>query len=121
MLALHDSFGGEIFVPKLPSYRILDLAEAIAPGCTHEFIGLRAGEKIHEEMITSSDSHQTYDFDDHFRILPYSLSDKLCDYIKASGAKKVPEYFSYNSGSNIDWLSPEDLRTLINNEVGYAI
>ncbi|NQY80244.1 MAG: UDP-N-acetylglucosamine 4,6-dehydratase (inverting) [Candidatus Caenarcaniphilales bacterium] len=121
MLALYDSFGGEIFVPKLPSYRILDLAKAIAPDCEHKLIGLRAGEKIHEEMITRSDSHQTYDFDDHYRILPYSLSKKLCDYIEASGAKKVSEYFSYNSGDNDVWLSPEELRTLISDEVGYAI
>ena len=121
MLAVHDSFGGEIFVPKLPSYRILDLVEAIAPSCKHEFIGLRPGEKIHEEIITSSDSHQTYDFDDHYRILPYFLDDKLSHYIKASGAKKVPDYFSYNSADNADWLSSEQLRSLISDEVGYEI
>ncbi len=121
MLALHDSFGGEIFVPKLPSYRILDLAQAIAPNCDYEYVGLRAGEKIHEEMITASDSFSTYDFGDHFRILPYSLSDKLSKYIKDSGAEKVSNHFAYNSGSNDTWLTPEELRKLISCEVGYEI
>ena len=117
LFSISNSIGGEIYVPKLPSYKILDLAEAIAPECTHRIVGIRAGEKIHEEMITSSDFHQTYDFGSHYRILPYNLSKSQAVMLREFGAKRVEDFFSYNSGKNDQWLSINAIKELINNEL----
>lgn len=113
LYALENAWGGEIFVPKIPSYRIMDLAEAIAPECEYNVIGIRPGEKIHEEMITKSDSFYTYDLGTYYTILPQKPVWNLEDYIKANNAKKVPEGFSYNSGENDEWETQESLRTKI--------
>jgi UDP-N-acetylglucosamine 4,6-dehydratase len=104
--------GGEIFVPKIPSYRIMDVAEAIGPECRKEFVGIRPGEKIHEEMITETDGLNSYEFDDHFVIAPTIKFSGMADLEMKSG-KKSPDGFKYNSGSNDDWLSVEELRKLI--------
>jgi UDP-N-acetylglucosamine 4,6-dehydratase (inverting) len=111
--ALETAWGGELFVPKIPSYRITDVAKAIAPECEHRIIGIRPGEKIHEEMITSSDSFSSYDLGKYYVILPQTPLWKLEDFIQHFKAKKVPDGFSYNSGTNTGWLSIEDLRGLI--------
>jgi FlaA1/EpsC-like NDP-sugar epimerase len=111
--ALEQAWGGEIFIPKIPSYRILDVANAIGPDCEHKVCGIRPGEKIHEEMITSSDSFTTYDLGKYYVILPQVPSWKLNDYISKFNAVKVPQGFSYTSGENLDWLSVEDLKLLI--------
>lgn len=115
--SLENAWGGEIFVPKIPSYRIIDLAKAIGPDCKHKIIGIRPGEKIHEEMITSSDSFTTYDLGKYFAILPQKPSWNLNSYIKKFKAKKVKEGFNYNSGQNEDILTVEQIRLLIENNI----
>ena len=120
MHALENAWGGEIFVPKIPSYRILDLAEAIGPDCDKPEVGIRPGEKIHEEMITISDSYYTYDLGKYYVILPATHSWDLEEYIKANNAIKIPPGFNYNSGENTEWESIESLRTLIKNNVDHS-
>lgn len=112
--ALENAWGGEIFVPKIPSYRILDVAKAVAPNAKIEIVGIRPGEKIHEEMITTSDSFTTVDVGKYYAILPQSPNKwKVEDYLKINKATPVPVGFSYNSGDNTEWLSVEDIRGLI--------
>lgn len=115
--ALDSAWGGELFVPKIPSYRILDVAEAIAPDCEHKIIGLRPGEKIHEEMITASDSFSTYDLGKYYVILPQTPSWDLNDFISHFKAVRVNKGFSYTSGKNTEWETVESLRTLIKEHV----
>jgi len=117
LYALVNAWGGELLVPKIPSYRIKDVAMAIGPDCRHEIVGVRPGEKIHEEMITLSDSISTYDLGTYYSILPYTLLWKLEDYVHHFKATRVEEGFSYNSGKNDQWLSVEDIRTLIKEHV----
>ncbi len=108
--------GGEIFVPKLPSMRIVDLAEAIAPGCVHEKVGIRPGEKIHEVMIPVDEARNTIEFAKHYVITPQFewWSD---DYRKIpAGGKNVPDDFVYASDMNDKWLSVEEMRQLIGDE-----
>jgi UDP-N-acetylglucosamine 4,6-dehydratase/5-epimerase len=113
LFAYENALGGEIFVPKIPSYRILELAEAIAPECKREIVGIRPGEKIHEEMITSSDSYYTADVGRYYVILPQNPSWHYDEYFVKRKAKKVPDGFQYNSGTNEEWLSKHELRELI--------
>jgi len=115
--ALEHAWGGEIFVPKIPSYKITDVAKAIAPNIEHLEVGIRPGEKLHEAMITSSDSYNTYDLGKYYTILPTVLNWDLDEFIKAFGAQKVPEGFRYNSGENDEWETVESLRTLIKEHV----
>lgn len=111
--ALEHAWGGELFVPKIPSYRIIDLANAIGPECDHPIIGIRPGEKIHEEMITSSDSLTTYDLGKYYVILPQVPKWKIKDYIEKFNAQLVTSGFSYSSGKNPEFLSVQELRNLI--------
>jgi UDP-N-acetylglucosamine 4,6-dehydratase/5-epimerase len=111
--ALESAWGGEIFVPKLPSYRIMDVAEAIGPECEKQIIGLRPGEKIHEEMITSSDAFYTYDLGKYYTILPSQHTWNLDDFLQHFKAAKVEEGFRYNSGENDEWVTVEEIRRLI--------
>jgi UDP-N-acetylglucosamine 4,6-dehydratase (inverting) len=113
MHALETSWGGEVFVPKIPSYRIIDVAEAIGPECQKPIIGIRPGEKIHEEMITSSDSFFTYDLGKYYVILPQTPNWKTADFIAQFKAEKVEEGFSYNSNNNAEWETIGGLRKLI--------
>jgi UDP-N-acetylglucosamine 4,6-dehydratase/5-epimerase len=115
--ALETAWGGELFVPKIPSYRITDVADAIAPDCQKEVVGIRAGEKVHEEMITSSDSFTTYDLGKYYVILPQMRNWNLDEFITTFNAVKVPQGFNYNSGSNSEWLTVSDLRKLIKDHV----
>lgn len=109
--AIENAIGGEIFVPKIPSYKIETIAKAIAPNAIIEEIGIRPGEKLHEEMITESDSFNTIEFDKYFAILP-SYSDKQ-KYINHFKAWEVPKGFKYNSGTNDEWETVETLRMKI--------
>ncbi len=111
--AMEHAWGGEIFVPKIPSYKITDVAEAIAPGCKQEIVGIRPGEKVHEEMITSSDSFTTYDLGKYYAILPQFPNFELEEYISHFKANKVKQGFNYNSGENHEWVSPTAMRALI--------
>jgi len=115
--ALEHAWGGEVLVPKIPSYRITDVATAVAPECRQEIIGVRPGEKIHEEMITASDSFNTVDLGAYYAILPAAREYALEEYCKGTGARRVQPGFSYNSGTNTDFLSVEQLRTLIRRHV----
>jgi UDP-N-acetylglucosamine 4,6-dehydratase len=117
MHALENAWGGEIFVPKIPSYRILDVAEAIGPECQKPVVGIRAGEKIHEEMITASDSFYTYDLGQYYAILPSTHQWNLYEFIQLFDAKKVKQGFSYNSLDNTEWETVESLRNLIKEHV----
>lgn len=111
--AMETAWGGEIFVPKIPSYKITDVATAIAPDCKQEIIGIRPGEKVHEEMITSSDAFTTYDLGKYYAILPQVPTFNLKQYINHFGAKLVEKGFQYNSGDNEEWINAEEIRTLI--------
>ncbi len=117
MHALEHAWGGEIFVPKIPSYKILDVAEAIGPECEKKIIGIRPGEKIHEEMITGSDSYYTYDLGKYYTILPSSHRWDLEGFIKHFNGKKVPFGFRYNSDENTEWETVEGIRKLIKEHV----
>ncbi len=117
MHALENAWGGEIFVPKIPSYKITDIAEAIGPNCEKPVVGIRPGEKIHEEMITDSDSYYTYDLGKYYTILPATHKWKLEDFVEKFNAKKVASGFQYNSGENEEWETVEDLRNLIKEHV----
>ncbi len=115
--ALRNGLGGEIIVPKIPSFRITDLAEAIAPNVEHRVVGIRPGEKIHEEMITSSDSFSTVDLGPYYSILPSGDSALQKEYVEATGATPVERGFTYNSGENERFLNVEELRSLIRRNV----
>jgi UDP-N-acetylglucosamine 4,6-dehydratase len=116
---LTTMWGGELFVPKIPSYKILDVAKAISPDCKIKIIGLRPGEKIHEEMITASDSANTLEFKDYYVIMPSTIEFmnwKIQDFIKNSGrssAKPCKENFSYNSLNNKDFFTVNQLKEMI--------
>ena len=113
MHALKNAWGGEIFIPKIPSYKILDLAKAIAPNCKYEIIGIRVGEKIHEEMISISDSYNTYDLGNYYVILPQLPIWNKENYLLKNNATQVKQNFQYNSGDNTEMLSIDEIRNLI--------
>ena len=115
--ALASAWGGEIFIPKIPSYRITDVATAIAPGQEQRIVGIRPGEKIHEEMITPSDSFYTYDMGKYYAILPSVPNWNLEDFKREFGARLVENGFSYNSGTNSEWVTIEELRRFITTHV----
>jgi UDP-N-acetylglucosamine 4,6-dehydratase/5-epimerase len=118
MYALEHHLGGEIFVPKIPSYRILDVAKAIDSGCETPVVGIRPGEKLHEEMITDTDSLNTIDLGKYYAILPsVSFSCTEDDYLVHHKAKKVPFGFKYNSGTNDQWETVDSLKDLIGKHV----
>ena len=118
--SLEHALGGELFVPKIPSYRITDVAEAIGPGCEKPVVGIRPGEKIHEEMITASDSFSTVDLGDYYAILP--SDGRVQQLYRAAGRSfsVVEQGFAYNSGSNPEFLSVEQIRALIRRYVDSA-
>lgn len=106
-------WGGEIFVPKIPSYRIIDVAEAIAPDCRKELVGIRPGEKLHEEMITETDALNTLEFDNYFVILPSLKWWDADEYAKIFNGRFCGDGFKYNSGTNTEWLTVDKIRELI--------
>lgn len=113
LYALENAWGGELFVPKIPSYKIGDVAEAIGPKCKQEIVGIRPGEKLHEEMITESDSLNTLDCGKYYVIIPSHPHWNKDEYIKTFKAKYVPAGFKYNSGENTEWISAQELRAQI--------
>lgn len=113
LYALEHAWGGELFVPKIPSYKITDVAEAIAPGCRQVVVGIRPGEKIHEEMISSSDSFNTYDSGKYYVILPQMHEWNLDEFLAHFNAEKVAPGFTYNSGTNEEWLDVDAIQQLI--------
>lgn len=111
--AIEKAWGGELFVPKIPSYKIVDVATAIGPDCRQEEVGIRPGEKLHEEMITVSDALNTYDIGKYYAILPQKTIFNREKFIKHFKAKLVDSNFSYNSGDNEEWETVESLRKLV--------
>ncbi len=118
--ALEQGRGGEILVPKIPSFRIADLAEAIAPNAEHRIVGIRPGEKIHEEMVTSSDSFSTVDLGPYYAILASGDAVIQQRYLEATGATPVAPGFIYSSGTNERFLAVDELRGLIRQHVDPA-
>jgi UDP-N-acetylglucosamine 4,6-dehydratase len=117
LYALENAWGGEIFVPKIPSFKITDLATAVAPSCEQKIVGIRPGEKIHEEMITETDSLVTLEFEKYYVITPSTPQWEVNDMIKKLKGKRVEIGFKYNSGTNNDWLNVEQLRESIRQNV----
>lgn len=113
--AIENAIGREIFVPKIPSYKIETVARAIAPNARLEDIGIRPGEKIHEEMITESDSYNTIEFDRYYAILPSDIDKEI--FLKHYNAREVEKGFKYNSGTNTEWETEESLREKIKRHV----
>ena len=111
--ALKNALGCEIFVPKIPSYRITDLAQAIGPSCRQSIVGIRPGEKVHEEMITTSDSLNTVDLGRYYAILNTGGGQIVSEYLKKKKGKKVKHGVSYNSGQNKVFLNIHEIRSLI--------
>ena len=108
--ALSDAKGGETFISKIPSFRITDLAQAMLPGCKMPEVGIREGEKLHEVMVTKEDSMTTYEYEKHYIIYPHFewWSKDILE-----GGKRVEQGFEYNSGTNIEWLSVEQLKDIL--------
>lgn len=119
--ALENAQGGELFVPKIPSYRIMDIAKAVGPNCEHRIVGIRPGEKIHEEMISSSDSYNTFDLEQYYAILPMADGKGVTGHYQNKGCALVEPGFSYNSGDNEAFLSVEELRQLIRKHIDPTI
>ena len=110
--AFNDMEGGEIYVKKIPSMKVTDVAQAIAPGVEHEVIGIRPGEKLHEQMISAEDSYYTYEYLEHYKILP-NINDWSKDSKRIKNGIKVEDGFTYESDSNKDWMTVEQLRNWI--------
>lgn len=111
MYAIEKALGGEIFVPKIPSYKIETVARAIAPKAALVDVGIRPGEKLHEEMITDSDSYNTIEFDRYYAILPSDANKEK--YISHYNAKEVEPGFKYNSGTNVEWETVDSMQKKI--------
>lgn len=125
LYALEAALGGELFVPKIPSYRITDVAKAIQPEVEYRITGIRPGEKLHEEMITASDSINTIETENYFVIVPSAYGrdrdETMKRYLKHYGASCVPNGFRYSSGENAEWLSVEQIRDLISRHVDSSL
>ena len=107
--AFNDMVGGEIYVKKIPSMKITDIAEAVAPNADQEIIGIRPGEKLHEQMIGEEDAPSTYEYKDHYKILPV-INNWSADPLRIKSGKKVSANFTYNSETNKKWMTIDELR-----------
>jgi len=119
--SLERMWGGEVFIPKIPSYRIIDVAKAVAPECETTVVGIRPGEKLHEEMITETDALNTAEFDRYYVILPSMKLWDVDSFIRTSSAgpgRRVEYGFRYNSSENREFLSVDDIRALVEAEFG---
>ena len=114
--AFEDMIGGEIYVKKIPSMKMVDLARVVAPEAKQEIIGIRPGEKLHEQMISSEDAHYTYEYPEHFKILPLIHNWAACPK-RIKDGKKVPKGFVYASDSNSEWMTDIDLQNWL--EINY--
>lgn len=110
--AFEDMVGGEIYVKKIPSMKVTDLADVVSPNAKHDYVGIRPGEKLHEQMIGVEDSDYTYEYDEHFKILP-AINNWFTDPLRIKDGKKVEGDFTYSSDKNRDWMSNEDLEEWI--------
>ena len=115
--ALVNMVGGEIFIPKLPSMKLVDLFEALAPGAPRQAIGIRSGEKLHESLLTREEARHSMELEKHFVIIPevneiFDIKEEFKKYFETG--KKLSEEFSYSSDNNSEWLAREDLINLIN-------
>jgi UDP-N-acetylglucosamine 4,6-dehydratase (inverting) len=110
--AFEDMIGGEIYVKKIPSMKVTDLARVVAPECTQEIVGIRPGEKLHEQMISPEDAYYTYEYPEHFKILP-TINDWASSPERIKDGKKVPEGFVYASDNNTEWMTDVDLQAWI--------
>ena len=106
--AFEDMVGGEIYVKKIPSMKLLDIADAIAPGASHRYVGIRPGEKLHEQMIGEEDVPYTYEYDSYYKILP-AINDWFKDPGRIKTGKKVPSDFVYRSDTNREWMEKREL------------
>tara|TARA_B100000965_G_scaffold28469_1_gene21097 strand:- start:16058 stop:17053 length:996 start_codon:yes stop_codon:yes gene_type:complete len=113
--AFEDMVGGEIYVKKIPSMKVIDLAKVVAPDCKHEIVGIRPGEKLHEQMIGIEDSPTTYLYDDYYKILP-SINEWGMDKSRIKDGKKVDDNFVYSSDLNDEWMSEKDLQDWLENK-----
>lgn len=120
LFALENMWGGEIFVPKIPSYKILELADAIAPECRKETVGIRPGEKLHEEMITCDDALNTVEFEKYFVILPSIRLWDIAAFIKEFNGIQCSDGFCYNSGTNREFIHREQIRELIRTHIDHS-
>ena len=118
--AFEDAMGGEIYVKKIPSMNIVDLAKAVAPAAKHKIIGIRPGEKLHEQMISTEDSFHTFEYDGYYKILP-SIYNCSTESERINGGKKCPEGFSYASDTNTEWMSVETLQKWMGSEFRSAV
>jgi UDP-N-acetylglucosamine 4,6-dehydratase/5-epimerase len=110
--AFDDMEGGEIYVKKIPSMKVTDLARTIAPEAKLEFVGIRPGEKLHEQMIGEEDAFHTFEYEEHFKILP-AIHNWTASEARIKDGKKVPPGFSYTSDNNGVWMTPEELRAWV--------
>lgn len=110
--AFNDMHGGEIYVKKIPSMKVVDIAQTIAPGARHKIIGIRPGEKLHEQMIGPEDAPHTYEYDEYFKILP-SINSWSEDPKRIGEGRRVSEWFSYTSDSNTEWMTRQELNEWI--------
>ena len=110
--AFEDMVGGEIYVKKIPSMKVTDLARVLAPECQQKVVGIRPGEKLHEQMIGAEDAHYTYDYPEHYKILP-AIHNWDQDAMRVKDGQKVPEGFVYASDNNTDWMTDTQLRAWI--------
>lgn len=111
--AFEDMQGGEIYVKKIPSMKVTEIAKAVAPNASHEIVGIRPGEKLHEQMIGEEDALYTYEYPEHFKILP-AIHNWSSDPFRIKDGTKVSEGFIYSSSNNTEWMSVEGLRNWIN-------
>jgi FlaA1/EpsC-like NDP-sugar epimerase len=107
--AFEDMIGGEIYVKKIPSMRVVDLANVVAPGVKQKIVGIRPGEKLHEQMIGIEDAHSTYEYEGYYKILPV-INDWSEDQARIKNGIKVPRGFLYDSETNTEWMSQDDLK-----------
>ena len=107
-----DMVGGEIYVRKIPSMNVMDIAEVIAPKAKHKIIGIRPGEKLHEQMISGDDANSTYEYSNHYKILP-QINEWAKDNLRIKGGKRVSEGFVYSSDSNLEWMTKSNLKKWI--------
>jgi len=114
--ALEDMIGGEIYVKRIPSMKVTDLASVVAPNDKQKVIGVRPGEKIHEQMIGEEDALFTYKYKDYFKILP-SINDWGFDNLRIKDGKKVPDGFIYNSSNNTEWMTKDELKEWLDKNI----
>ena len=116
-LAMHDSVGGEIYVKKIPSMKVMDVAKVVAPEAKIQIVGIRPGEKLHEAMISAEDAAYAYEYEDHFKILPL-INDWSLDPMRIGNGRKLKPGFIYSSDTNTDWMTHGDLRSWMDSEYG---